>query len=145
MSKKKSKISTKNSMSVFPGLFCFIAFSGVFQRWEFKNATKNVLQKKSCRKVFTKNSTKNPKPIFSRILFYHVFGRFSMKGVQKHDIGGGGGPAVFFFSLSTFYRLGLLLGRFSTLSCSWGLGTELKNTTKIFPHKKTSPQKPQSK
>jgi hypothetical protein len=65
--------------------FCFIAFSGVSQRWEFKNTTKNVLQKKSCRKVFPKNSTKNPKPTFSRIFFYHVFGRFSMRGVQKHD------------------------------------------------------------
>jgi hypothetical protein len=43
------------------------------------------LQKKSCRKQFTKNSTKNPKPTFSRKDFYHVFGRFSMRGVQKHD------------------------------------------------------------
>jgi hypothetical protein len=41
--------------------------------------------KKSCRKVFTKNSTKNPKPTFSRFFFNHVFGRFSMRGVQKHD------------------------------------------------------------
>jgi hypothetical protein len=65
--------------------FCFIAFSGVFQRWEFKDTTKNVLQKKSCRKVFTKNSTKIPKPTFSRISFYHVFGRFSARGVQKRD------------------------------------------------------------
>jgi hypothetical protein len=56
----------------------FIAFSGVTWRWEFKNTTKNVLQKTSCRKVFTKKSTKNPKPIFPR-LFYHVFGRFSVR------------------------------------------------------------------
>jgi hypothetical protein len=69
----------------FLDFFCFIAFSGVSQRWEYKNTTKNVLQKKSCRKVFTKNSTKNPKPTFSRNLFYHVFGRFSVRGVQKHD------------------------------------------------------------
>jgi hypothetical protein len=27
---------------------------------------------------------KNPKPIFSRF-FYHVFGRFSVRGVKKHD------------------------------------------------------------
>jgi hypothetical protein len=40
--------------------------------------------KKSRRKVFTKSSTKNPKPTFSRF-FSHVFGRFSMRGVQKHD------------------------------------------------------------
>jgi hypothetical protein len=43
------------------------------------------LQKKSCRKKFTKNLTKNPKPTFSRKYFYHVFGRFSMRGVKKHD------------------------------------------------------------
>jgi hypothetical protein len=54
--------------------FCFIAFSGVSQRWEFKNTTKNVLQKKSCRKVFTKNSKKNPKPIFSRFCFITFLG-----------------------------------------------------------------------
>ena len=50
----------------FLDFFCFIAFSGVFQRWEFKNTRKNVLQKKSCRKVFTKKLIKSPKPIFSR-------------------------------------------------------------------------------
>jgi hypothetical protein len=69
----------------FLDFFCFIAFSGVSQRWGFKNTTKNVLQKKSCRKVFTKKSTKNPKPAFSRICFYHVFGRFSIRGGKKHD------------------------------------------------------------
>jgi hypothetical protein len=51
----------------------------------FKNTTKNVLQKKSCRKVFTKKSTRNPKPTFSRFFFITFFGRFSMRGVQKHD------------------------------------------------------------
>jgi hypothetical protein len=55
-------------MSVFPRFFLFYRVFGCFQRWEFKNTTKNVLQKKSCRKVFTKNSTKNPKPTFSRIV-----------------------------------------------------------------------------
>jgi hypothetical protein len=48
---------------------------------------KKRLTKKSSRKLFTKKSTKNPKPIFSRFsfFFYHVFGRFSVRGVQKHD------------------------------------------------------------
>jgi hypothetical protein len=36
-------------------------------------------------KQITKHSTKNPKPTFSRNCFHHVFGRFSMGGVQKHD------------------------------------------------------------
>jgi hypothetical protein len=75
----------KSRWQFFLDFFCFIAFSGVSQRWEFKNTTKNVLRKKSCRKNFTNNSTKNPKPTFSRKDFYHVFGRFSMRGVQKHD------------------------------------------------------------
>jgi hypothetical protein len=66
-------------------IFCFIAFLGVSQRWELKNTTKNVVQKKSCRKFFTKKSTKNPKPTLSRFFFYHVSGRFSMRGGQKHD------------------------------------------------------------
>jgi hypothetical protein len=46
---------------------------------------KKHFTKKSCRKGFKKKSTKSPKPIFSRIVFYHVFGRFSVRGVQKHD------------------------------------------------------------
>jgi hypothetical protein len=58
------KKSRKLLMSVFPQLFCFLAFSGVYQRWEFKNTTKNILQKKSCRKVCTKQSTKTPHRFF---------------------------------------------------------------------------------
>jgi hypothetical protein len=37
------------------------------------------LQKKSCGKVFTKKSTKNPKTDFFSILFSHVFGRFLVR------------------------------------------------------------------
>jgi hypothetical protein len=70
---------------VFRRFFYSIAVSGVSQRWEFKNTTKNVLQKQSCRNVFTKHSAKNPKPIPSPY-FYHGFGRFSVRGVQKHDM-----------------------------------------------------------
>jgi hypothetical protein len=66
---------------------CFIAFSRVFQRWEFKNTTKNVLQKKSCRngKGFYKKFGQKSKSDFFSVLFYHVFGRFSVRGVKKHD------------------------------------------------------------
>jgi hypothetical protein len=65
----------------FLDFFCFIAFSGVSQRWEFKNTTKNVLQKNR-RKVFTKNLTKNPKPTFSRN-FLSRFWAFLDKGSSK--------------------------------------------------------------
>jgi hypothetical protein len=71
-------------MSGFPRFLCFIAFSGACQRREFKSTTKtkNVLQKQSCRKVFTKQSTKKSKTDFFDF-FNHVFGRFSARGVQK--------------------------------------------------------------
>jgi hypothetical protein len=64
--------------SIFFGL---IAFSGVSQQWEFKNTTKNVLQK-SRRKVFTKKSTKHPNPIpprFSLSRFWAFLGKGSSK------------------------------------------------------------------
>jgi hypothetical protein len=34
-------------------------------------------------KGFAKKTTRNPKPIFLDF-FNHVFGRFSVRGVQKH-------------------------------------------------------------
>jgi hypothetical protein len=81
--KRFPKKSTKISMSVFPRLFLFYRGFGCSQRWEFKNTTK-AFKKKSCPKVFTKNSTNNPNDFFLDFV-YHVFGRFSARGVQKHD------------------------------------------------------------
>jgi hypothetical protein len=77
--------STKISKSVFPRLFCFIAFGGLLSDGSSKALQKTFYQKKSCRKVLQKIRPNNPKPIFSRNFFYHVFGRFSTRGVQKHD------------------------------------------------------------
>jgi hypothetical protein len=72
--RKKTKYFDKNfdvsSSSAFL-FFCFIAFSGVFQRWEFKSTTKNVLQKKSCRKVF--NTKFDQKPKIQNRLFSNFF------------------------------------------------------------------------
>jgi hypothetical protein len=55
----------------------------------FSDGSSKTLQKtfhkKFVSKSFYKKSTKNPKPTFSRKFFNHVFGRFSMRGVQKHD------------------------------------------------------------
>jgi hypothetical protein len=65
--RENSQKIDKNFEVSFPSTFFgFIAFEGVTERWEFKNTTKNGLQKKSCRKFLTKKSTKNPKPIFSQ-------------------------------------------------------------------------------
>jgi hypothetical protein len=65
--------------------FCFIAFSGVFQRWEFKNTTKKRFTKKLVSKSFPKKFDQKSQTDFFSILFYYVFGRFSVRGVQKHD------------------------------------------------------------
>jgi hypothetical protein len=85
MSKKKSKISTKISMSVFPRLFLFSRVFGCLSAMGVQNTTKSVLQKKSCRKVFYKKFDQKSKTDFFSIFFNHVFGRFSMRGVKKHD------------------------------------------------------------
>jgi hypothetical protein len=66
--------------SVFD-FFCFVAFSGVSQRREFKNTTKNVSQK-NVSKSFAKNSTETPKLFFSRFLlsrFWAFLGEGSSK------------------------------------------------------------------
>jgi hypothetical protein len=80
-----SKKIDKNSMSVSPRLFCFIAFSGVSQRWEFKNT-----QKTFCNKHRVEKFLQNIRPKIQNRFFldfvYHVFGRFSVRAVQKHDL-----------------------------------------------------------
>jgi hypothetical protein len=58
---------------------------GVFQRWEFKNTTKNRFAKKIMSKSFYKKFDQKSKTDFFSIFVYHVFGRFSVRGVQKHD------------------------------------------------------------
>jgi hypothetical protein len=81
MSKTFPKKSTNISMSVFSRLF-FIAFSGVSQRWEFKSTTKNVLQKKSCRKVCTKIDQESKTDVFSNFIlsrFWAFLGEGSSK------------------------------------------------------------------
>jgi hypothetical protein len=67
----------------FLDFFGFIAVSGVSQRWEFKNTTKNVLQKIVSKSFYKKIDKKSKTDFFSNF-FYHVFGRFSARGVQKH-------------------------------------------------------------
>jgi hypothetical protein len=71
--------------SIFFVLSCFrfvLSCFGCFSAIGVQNTTKNVLQKKSCRKVFTKKSTKNPKPTFSR-LFLSRFWAFLDEASSK--------------------------------------------------------------
>jgi hypothetical protein len=46
---------------------------------------KERFTKITCRKAFTKKSTKKTKAGFFSILFYRGYGRFSVRGGKKHD------------------------------------------------------------
>jgi hypothetical protein len=46
---------------------------------------KKRFTKKIMSKSFYKKIDKKPKTDFFSVLFYHVFGRFSVRGVQRHD------------------------------------------------------------
>jgi hypothetical protein len=98
MSEKKStKIHKTFRCQFFLDFFGFIAFSGVSQRWESKNTTKNVLQKNRVEKFLQKKSKTNFLPIF----FNQVFGRFSVRGVFQNTIkkhGGKNDPGPFLAS-----------------------------------------------
>jgi hypothetical protein len=63
------------------------AFWGVSQRWEFKDQRhyKKRFAKKMVSKSLYKKFDQKSKTDFFSIFFSHVFGRFSMRGVQKHD------------------------------------------------------------
>jgi hypothetical protein len=50
-----------------------------------QNTTKKRFAKKIVSKSFYKKFDQKSKTVFFSIFFYHVFGRFSMRGVQKHD------------------------------------------------------------
>jgi hypothetical protein len=83
MSKTFSKISTKHfGVSFFSTFFVLSRFRVFLSDGSSKTLPTKFYKKKIVSKSF---SAKNPKPTFSRICFYHVFGRFSMRGVPKHD------------------------------------------------------------
>jgi hypothetical protein len=78
----KNQLNTKRFL-VFPQLLLFYHVFGCFSAMGVQKHTKKTFCKKtSCRKVFTKNWTENPKPIFSRffLLFsWAFFGEGSSK------------------------------------------------------------------
>jgi hypothetical protein len=49
-----------------------------------KHYKKNVLQKNRVKKFLPKSRPKNPQTDFFSNLFYHAFGRFSVRGAKKH-------------------------------------------------------------
>jgi hypothetical protein len=55
-------------------------FSALVVQKNYKKVLQKSLVEKLCKKI-----DKKPKTDFSRICFNQVFGRFSVRGVQKHD------------------------------------------------------------
>jgi hypothetical protein len=82
MSKTFSKETDKYFDVGFSSVFCFIAFSGVSPRWEFKKTTINVLPK-IVPKGFSKK-TKNPKPMYTRFYFDTLLGVSWCDGSSKN-------------------------------------------------------------
>jgi hypothetical protein len=103
---KKSMSGTENfppeiekifDVSFSSAFFCFIAFSGVSQQWEFKDTLqKNGLQKRSRRKAFTIYNRKRPQKnwFFFSVLFITFLG----SGPPTHHGATGATAAGFRFS-----------------------------------------------
>jgi hypothetical protein len=82
-------------MSVFPRLFLFYRVFGCFSAKRVQKHHKKRFAKKSfCKKIvlqknrvekFLQKIDQKSETDFFAIFFYHVFGRFSVRGVQKHD------------------------------------------------------------
>jgi hypothetical protein len=86
MSKTFPQKIDKNFDVSFSSTFCFVAFSGVSQRREFKN-TKKRCTKKSCRKVFTKKKTdkKMQNRFFCSVCLITFLGISRGEGIKKYD------------------------------------------------------------
>jgi hypothetical protein len=85
LSKTFPKTSTKNFDVSFSSTFFVLSRFWVFLSDGSSKALQKtfyILQKKSCRKVFLKKSTKNPKPTFSRF-FLSRFWAFLDEGSSK--------------------------------------------------------------
>jgi hypothetical protein len=80
MSKTFSKILTKIFDVSFSSTSFVLSRFRVFQKHYKKRFAKKIVSKGFYKKFDQKSKTD-----FSSKFFYHVFGRFSMRGVQKHD------------------------------------------------------------
>jgi hypothetical protein len=118
----------------FSSTFCFIAFSGVSQRWEFKDTTKNAMQENSVKKGFYQKKLKK-NWLFLDFLyrsatesadFYGVFMRFLTKAVFLKKWGKFCKKLRIFFLV--VFSLRFLLIEYLVVS----LHEELKNTTDVF-------------
>jgi hypothetical protein len=78
------KKTPRTPMSVFPRFFGFIAFFGCFSAVGVQKHYKKRVEKTAVPKSFNKKIDQKSKTDFFSICFYHVLGRFSVRGVQKH-------------------------------------------------------------
>jgi hypothetical protein len=79
--KSMSKTFYNKINKKIPDFYCV---SQCFSAKGVQNRYQQKIQKKMRRKLFAKKSTKIPKPISS--IFYHVFARFSARGVRQHRL-----------------------------------------------------------
>jgi hypothetical protein len=79
------KKSTKISMSDFLRLFLFYRVFGCFSAMGVQKHCKKRFTKQILSKSFYKKFDQKSKTDFFRYSLYHVFGRFSVRGVQKCD------------------------------------------------------------
>jgi hypothetical protein len=83
MSKTFSKISTKNSMSVFPRLFLFYRVFGCFSAMAVQKHYKKRFTKEIVSKSFYKKFDKTSKTDFLSIFFFSRFWAFLDEGSSK--------------------------------------------------------------
>ena len=84
MSKTFPEKILRKSISVFPRFFLFYCDFRCCLVTGVKRHYRKRFAKKLCRKVFQKIDQKIQN-LFFLDFFNHVFGRFSVRGVQKHD------------------------------------------------------------
>jgi hypothetical protein len=65
--------------------FCIIAFSSAFLAMGVQRHYKKRFAKTVVSKSFYKKFDQKSKTDFFSVIFFHVFGRFPMRGDQKHD------------------------------------------------------------
>jgi hypothetical protein len=83
---KKSKTFAQNFDVSFPRFFCFIEFSMFLSDGDGSSKTlqKTFYNKNRVEKLLQKNRPKVQNRLFLDFFLNHVFGRFSVRGVQKH-------------------------------------------------------------
>jgi hypothetical protein len=81
LSENRQKLRCQFFLDFF---FVLSRFQVLLSDGSSKTQQKTFYKKNRVEKFLQKNRQKNAKPMFSRLFFYHVFGRFSVRGVSVH-------------------------------------------------------------